>query len=423
MKRVSNYLKMRVLGALEHAPGDSFNARYRAVSEMVFHDEDGQPRRFTWRTIQTWWYYYRRHGITENPVRSDKGTHRKLSPEDVLAAIEMTLPSFHTTASGYGKRSGKNRPRPLNIQALYRACIEQGHLRRDRIAPNTFRRIVNRYDLLKPDTAESPRRRLAFAKAHANDLWQTDTLHGPWLRFRREDKPVQVFLIAFIDDASRVITHGEFHTADDTENLISTFQTALYKRGVPKAVYADNGSNYSSKEFAQICTRLGAVLIHTPVRDGASKGKIERFFRTVRDQFLVRDLGGVTSLQELNDLFIRWVEDTYHTREHTTLGMRPIDRFGLDLGRIRHLQQCGFNAELFFLQTTRRVRTDNTFQFRNVRYEAPRDLRGKTVEVRYSRFTNGPPDPVLYLDGERLGTATPVNYIDNDRKPRLGEDF
>lgn len=67
-----------------------------------------------------------------------------------------------------------------------------------------------------------------------------------------------------------------------------------------------------------------------------------------------------------NDLFIRWVEDTCHTREHTSLGMRPIDRFGLDLGRIRHLQQCGFNAELFFLQTTRRVRTDNTFQFKNI---------------------------------------------------------
>jgi hypothetical protein len=161
------------------------------------------------------------------------------------------------------------------------------------------------------------------------------------------------------------------------------------------------------------------VLIHTPVRDGASKGKIERFFRTVRDQFLVRDLGGVSSLQELNDLFIRWVEDTYHTREHTTLGMRPIDRFGLDLGRVRHLSHCEFNAELFFLETTRRVRTDNTFQFEKVRYEAPRDLRGKTVEVRYSRFTSDPPDPVLYFDGERLGTAIPVNYIDNDRKPDL----
>jgi len=179
MKRVSNYLKMRVLGALEHAPGDSLHARYQAVSQMTFIDEDGQARHFTWRTIQTWWYYYRKHGITHAPVRSDKGTTRKVAPEDLLAAIEKTLPSF---------RTGPNSGRPLNIQALYRACIEGGLLIRSQIAPNTFRRIVDKYELLKPDTGDSPKRRLAFAKAHANDLWQTDTLHGPYLHFSRQKK-------------------------------------------------------------------------------------------------------------------------------------------------------------------------------------------------------------------------------------------
>ena len=419
MKRASNYLKMRVLGALEHAPGDSLHARYKAVGEMTFTDEDGNPRRFTWRTIQTWWYYYRRHGITEQPRRSDKGAMRKLSPEDILAAIEKTLPSF---------RSGAGARRPLNIQALYRACIEHGHLRRDQIAPNTFRRAVNKYDLLKPESADSPKRRLAFAKAHANDMWQVDTLHGPFLHLSRDrdgrldttrhKKPLQVFLICFIDDASRVVPHGGFYLADDTENLIHCFQQALYKRGVPKAVYADNGSNYSSKEFAQICTRLGTVLIHTPVRDGASKGKIERFFRTVRDQFLIRDLSGVSSLVELNDMFIRWVEDTYHTREHSTLGMKPIDRFGLDLHLTRLLQHSEFNAELFHLETTRKVRIDNTFSFQTVQYEAPRDLRGKSVTLRYSRFADGS-SPVVYDEGQRLGAARPLDRLANDRKPHL----
>jgi transposase InsO family protein len=94
-----------------------------------------------------------------------------------------------------------------------------------------------------------------------------------------ENASIKTFLICFIDDASRVVPHGAFYAADDTPNLIDCFQTALYKRGVPKAVYVDNGSNYSSKEFAMICTRLATVLIHTPVRDGAAKGKIERFFR------------------------------------------------------------------------------------------------------------------------------------------------
>jgi putative transposase len=417
MKRISNYLKMRVLGALEHAPGDSFHARYHAVSQMVFHDEDGHPRSFTWRTIQTWWYFYRKHGITEAPKRADKGTTRKVTPEDLLAAIEQALPFFRQS-------TGRSAPPALNCQAIYRVCIEQGFLRRSQIAPNTFRRIVKRYDLLKPDTCESPKRRLAFAKAHANDLWQVDSLHGPYLRFQRDKKPVQVFLIAFIDDASRVIPHGQFFEADNTENLIECFQTALYKRGVPKAIYADNGSNYVSKEFGQICTRLGTILIHTPVRDGASKGKIERFFRTVRDQYLAQNLDPISSLEELNDHFTRWVEDTYHTREHTTLGMRPLDRFGLDLNLIRHLHHCDFNEELFFLETTRKVRIDNTFNFQKTRYEAPRDLRGHTITLRYSRFT-GASHPIGYHEGERLGTCLPIDYTGNDRKPNLGnpDDF
>ncbi len=405
MKRVTNYLKMRVLGALEYAQGESNVARYQAVSQMTFLDEEGQPRQFTWRTIQTWWYYYRRYGITEAPERSDKGATRKVSPEHLLEAIEQVLPDFH----------GKNR----NIEEVYRACIQKGLLQRSQIAPNTFRRIVNRFELLKPTDDTSPKARLAFAKAHANDLWQGDTLHGPCLQYGFQ-KAQKAFLICFIDDASRVIAHGAFYPADDTLNLIDCFQNALYKRGVPRAVYVDNGSNYSSKEFGLICARLGTVLIHTPVRDGAAKGKIERFFRTVRDQFLVRDLSHIHDLRQLNDEFTRWVEDTYHTRDHSTLGMKPIDRFGLDLKHVRHLSDNPFSDELFLLESTRKVRADNTFSYDSIRYEAPRDLRNTTITIRHHRpgAAHGCP-PVVYQNGERLGEAVKLDMVANDRMPDI----
>jgi transposase InsO family protein len=405
MKRVTNYLKMRVLGALEYAEGQSDMARYQAVSKMIFLDEEGQARQFTWRTIQTWWYYYRKHGITEAPTRADKGAIRKVAPEHLLEAIEQVLPGFH----------GKKR----NIAEVYRACIQKGLLQRSQIAPNTFRRAVNRLDLLKPATDTSPKARLAFAKAHANDLWQGDTLHGPYLQTGLHGKPVKTYLICFIDDASRVITHGAFYPADDTPNLIDCFQTALYKRGVPRAVYVDNGSNYSSKEFGLICARLGSVLIHTPVRDGAAKGKIERFFRTVRDQFLVRNLRHIHDLRQLNDEFTRWVEDTYHNRDHTTLGMKPIDRFGLDLTHIRHLADNPFSSELFLLESTRKVRTDNTFSYDSIRFEAPRDMRNTTITIRHNRPGINFP-PIVYQDGQRLGEATKLDMIANDRKPDIG---
>lgn len=404
MKRVTNYLKMRVLGALENATGDSNIARYHAVSQITFLDEDGHPCRFTWRTIQTWWYYYRKHGITEAPDRTDKGNTRKVVPEQLLEAIQQVLPGFH------GKK--------YNITEVYRACIQKGLLQRSQVAPNTFRRIVNRFDLLKPDSDSSPRARLAFAKAHANDLWQGDTLHGPYLQTGPGSKPTKTYLICFIDDASRVITHGAFYPADDTPNLIDCFQTALYKRGIPKAAYVDNGSNYSSKEFGLICARLGTVLIHTPVRDGASKGKIERFFRTVRDQFLVRDLSHIRHLRQLNDEFTQWVETTYHTREHSTLGMKPIDRFGLDLNLIRRIADNLYDSELFLLESTRKVRTDNTFSYDSIRFEAPRDLRNTTITIRHNRPGLGFP-PVVYQNGQRLGEATKLDMIANDRRPNI----
>ncbi|MEI6656010.1 MAG: DDE-type integrase/transposase/recombinase [Verrucomicrobiota bacterium] len=403
MKRVSNYLRMRVLGALEYADGDSNLARYKAVSRITFTDEDGRAVQFTWRTIQTWWYFYRKHGITESPHRVDKGSIRKVAPEYLLEAIEQVQPSFH------GKK--------YNIAEIYRACIQQGLLTRCQIAPNTFRRHVDTFDLLKPVGDATPKARLAFAKAHANDLWQGDTLHGPYLQDGLH-KPVKTFLICFIDDASRVIPHGAFYHADDTPKLIDCFQTALYKRGIPKAVYVDNGSNYRSKEFAMICTRLGTVLIHTPVRDGAAKGKIERFFRTVRDQFLVRDLSHIRSLDQLNGEFTRWVEDTYHRREHSTLGMKPIDRFGLDLSRVRHLATNSFSDELFLLESTRKVRADNTFSYDATRYEAPCDMRNTTIVIRHHREGIGFA-PVVYQDGRRLGEATLVDLIANDRRPNI----
>jgi transposase InsO family protein len=406
MKRISNYLKMRVLGALEYAEGSSMEARYKAVSRMIFQDEEGTPCRFTWRTIQTWWYHYRKHGVTDPRCRADKGTFRKVTPEQLATAIEAVLPHFH----------GK----PRSITAVYCECVRRGLILPERCAPNTFRRAVRKFDLLTPLHEHSPKARLAFAKAHANDLWQADTLHGPHLRDGLRATPLKTYLICFLDDASRVITHGAFHQADDTHALLECFQTALAKRGVPKAVYADNGSNYGSKEFATICARIGTVLIHAPVRDGAAKGKIERFFRTVRDEFLTRDLSHIRTLRQLNEEFARWLENTYHERVHTTLGMKPIDRFGLDLARIRYLADNPYSAELFMLEATRQVRADNTFSFNNLRYEPPRDMRGKTITIRYQRHTGFP--PVVYQDGERLGDATLLDRVANDRRP-CDDDF
>lgn len=401
MRNPTAYLKMRVLGAIDMAAGNSIAARIKSVSQMTFTDEDGHPRQFTWRTIQTWYSRYQKHGVTvmENQPRCDKGKVRKVPLEDVAEAVRKVLPKVH----------GPTPSRAL----LYRLCLEEGLLTRAQIAPNTFRRVVKQYELLKPDDQCANKIRLAFAKAHANELWQADTLYGPFVQLN--GTPVQTRLIAFIDDASRVCCHGQFFPAENVDTLIESLRAAFYKRGVPHSLYVDNGSIYSSKEIIQICARVGCLLYHTPVRDGAAKGKIERFFRTVRDQFLARQLD-LSSLEALNRQFTVWVEEHYNAQLHSVLGMSPLDRYALDRSRVRFLPPNEANDELFFVEEERQVRTDNTFSFQSVRFEAPRHLPDRTIQVRFER-KRPTQRVVVYYKGERMGEARPLNPIANDRKP------
>jgi transposase InsO family protein len=402
MKRVSPYLKMRVLGAIEYAPGASIVARIRHVAETPFTDENGIRFQFTWRTIQTWYSRYKKDGITTmHPrTRSDRGVPRKMTVAEVAEAVEQARKYFRDA-------------RPRNATAVYRVCIERGLIQRAEIALTTFRRVVKAHGLLSLETAEESKHRLAFAKARANEMWQADTMVGPYVR--NAGGHAQAKLIAFLDDASRVCCHGEFFVAENTDTLICALKSALYKRGVPETLYVDNGSIYTSKEISQICVRIGTLLCHAPVRDGAAKGKVERFFRTVRESFLTRalDLG---SIDALNRAFSRWVEDEYNAVEHSAILMKPIDRFGLDLPRIRFLPPSEANDELFYVEEDRSVLADNTFSFRRSRFEAPRDLRQRKVQIRFDR--RRAETVVVFYKGERMGIARPVDLVANDRKPR-----
>ena len=402
MKNPSPYLKLRVLGAIDMAPGKSIVARIRKVSQMSFTDEDGHQRQFTWRTIQTWYSRYKKHGVTvmDNKPRSDAGKTRKVHPELILEAVQKALPRLHDKTP--------------TLAAIYRLCLEEGWLSRSQIAPNTFRRIVKQYEMLHPDDQVTNKRRLAFAKAHANDMWQGDTLFGPYLTIN--GKATQSRLIAFIDDASRLCTHGQFFLSENVDALIASLKAAFYKRGVPRSLYVDNGSIYTSKEIVQISARLGCLLHHTPLRDGAAKGKIERFFRTVRDQFLVRELD-LRSLDSLNQQFTHWVEEHYNAQTHSTLQMTPLDRFALDRSQVQFLPPNEVNDELFFVEEDRHVQRDNTFSFKGIRFEAPRHLPDRTVQIRFQR--KAPSQRVIvFYQGHRMGEAKPLNPIANDRKAK-----
>ncbi len=396
MKNPSSYLKMRVLGAIESAPGKTQQERVHNVASMIFIDEYGEKRKFTWRTIYTWFYRYKNHGITgiSPTTRKDKGSTRKISPEELLEVINQV--KAHFRGGHYYK------------MALYRKAIELGLLRRDQIAQTTFYRLIREYELFENDSTTP--QRLAFAMQYANQLWQGDTMFGPYVK-NKEGKPIQSKLIAFIDDASRVLCHGEFFFHENTETLITTLRKAFYKRGIPEQLYVDNGAIYSSKEITLICARVGCVLSHTPVRDGAAKGKIERFFRTVRMKFLSQDLD-LSTLAKLNQAFTEWVENEYNHKNHSVLGMKPIERYALDRSRIRYLPGINANDEIFYVEETRTVLTTNTFSFRSNTYEAPVLLSSKKIQIRFDRKREDTP-VIVYYKNERMGQAYPVDLIAN----------
>ena len=397
MKRPSIYLKMKVLGAIDVAPGRTRDERVHNVAAMTFLDEEGNQYRFTWRTIQTWYYRYKNHGVTamDSSSRADKGKPRKVTPEEVLEAINAALPHFHQKSNG--KKTTPNKT------AIYRFCIEKGLLHAGQIARNTFSRMVNQYELLKENPSEN-KRRLAFSMQYANQLWQADTMFGPQVGSR------QTKLIAFIDDASRVLCHGEFFLDENADSMIRALRSAFYKRGLPEQLLVDNGSIYCCQEITLICARVGCILRHTAVRDAAAKGKIERFFRRVRDQFLIRHLD-LSSIGGLNRQFTDWVEQDYNATVHSTLGMKPIDRFGVDLSRIRFLCPSQDTDELFYAEATRTVKKDNTFSFLGDRYETPIDLRGNQIDLRYERHRKGA--VIVYDKGRRLGQARLLDAVAN----------
>lgn len=338
-------LRLRVLSAIDYAPGNSIQARIRSVSQRIFNDQaTGADYQFTWRTISTWYYRFKKNGIAtlDNKTRDDKHRYRKVQVCELAEAIADILPTF-----------SKNKVGTIPRMTLYRKLLERNYFQRSQLSQTSFYRMLRDNDLMTPE--QNQKLRHAFAMQYANELWQADTMYGPSIK-QTDGTWRKTFLIAFIDDASRVITHGEFFYRDNTEKLIEAFRTALFKRGKPARLYFDNGANYASKEILQACVRLDIHLSHAPVRDGAAKGKIERFFRGFRDRFLVQHFE-FTSLEQLNTLTHQWVENDYNSQPHSGIQMIPIDRFNLDISRIKFLADDEYTEEVFFIEEKRTERS------------------------------------------------------------------
>jgi len=239
-----------------------------------------------------------------------------------------------------------------------------------------------------------------FEAAVRNELWTGDGLHGPILAGSTARRAV---LLAFIDDHSRLLVGWRWGTGEDVFRLEAAFRSGLMARGVPDAVLVDRGSAFVSHQLLRACAVLGVKLIHASARAATTKGKIERYFRTVRDQFLVEIDDGI-ELAELNRLFQAWLEVVYHRRVHSETGETPLARF--DTAGAPRLPTPALLREAFLWSQERTVTKTATVSLHGNQYEVDAALVHRKVELVFDPFDLTRIE--VRYQHRPFGTATPL---------------
>ncbi len=362
---------------------------------------------YKFSTLESWYYRHRHAGFDglHNQPRGDKGQRRKLSPEATEALLSM------------------RRAHPdLYVSTLLRQLEYQGIIPGRSVSLTTIYRVLRANGLdratIKATGVHGPTK--AFEVSWVNQLWMTDGMWGPLLPVKEGGKPIRTHLLGLIDDCSRLCPHAQYYSGENIEGFLDLFKHALLSRGIPEKLYTDNGSLFRSEHLRSVCANFGIRLIHAKPYAAWSKGKIERFFRTVQSNFeqsLV--FQPVKDLPELNKRFWQWLEKEYHQRKHRSLdGQSPQERFQERSKGLRTVSSEIDVDGLFLKHTTRRVRRDATISLKSQMFEVPVILRGRTVEVHFNPFNMERID--LYINDKNVGKATLLNKQVNSCNYRLG---
>jgi putative transposase len=220
-----------------------------------------------------------------------------------------------------------------------------------------------------------------FECAAPNEMWTGDALHGPQVAGRK------AYLFCFLDDHSRAVMAARWGYFEDTVRLAAALRPALAARGVPARLYVDNGSAFVDAALKRAAARLGIKITHSAPGRPEGRGKIERFFRTVREEFLVEigDGSGVADLAGMNGLFTAWCESVYHARPHSETGQPPLERWLA--GAPFPVPEPAALREAFLWSERRLVRKDATFSLFGGRYQvADLSLAGRKIECAFDPF-------------------------------------
>jgi transposase InsO family protein len=360
-------------------------------------------RKYKARTFKSWLRRYRIGGFDAlmPKKRGDKGQSRKID-DDLAACIKEAVLKFPV----------------VSCAAIYRMMVAEGKIRPDGVTEATVRNYINDNQLKQKRVAE-PRKK--FEKENLNDLWIADCMHGPYIAYGK--KKHKVFLIAAIDDFTRMITARGWFFHENSICLECVLKDAIRRFGLPRALYCDNGSLFSTSHLQLACARLGIALIHSKPYDSPSRGKIERFFRTVRQKFLsFLDVKEIVDLDQLNERFERWLDKEYHKHFHHGIGTTPMERFsqGLKNTSIKRVSEPELDRA-FQITIYRKVKNDSTVSVNKILYECSPKFIGKKIQIRYP--SDKAADLTIYENDTPVEKLKKLDIHDNASVPAWGITF
>lgn len=353
-----------IISPLLHRTEDAppLRVSFEELARRVFYTPDGREKRLHPDTIRDWLCRYRCLGIDglRNKVRKDRGT------TSVPLALVQALTDLR-----------KNQP-CWTVKRLLRSVREQGLWDGRKPSKSAIYRFTADHGLNRSAVqALQPVR--SFEYPYFGDLWSADFLHGPVIRHGTH--AYKAYLHTIIDDATRYVVAARFHIAEDTRSLLDDLMLAIRRFGIPKRFYTDNGAAFRSHHLRLVAAKLGVALPHTPAYRPQGRGKIERFFRSVREGFLTgRER---TSLDKLNTDFFAWINQ-YHQTTHRTLGMSPLDRKLTDRGpALKQIAPTQNINDIFRMEKLTRVGSDGCVRMFGKRFEIPDAIPGSQLTIYY----------------------------------------
>lgn len=376
--------------SLEDLPRGEISARIEELSRRLWKLPSGAERRFSARTLWSWWSAYKRGGLGALVPESRRSGPRQITPDLLEAAIKARkeIPSRSTTTlidilevSGLVPR-GK----------LKRATLDR-HLSAAGASRRRLKTLGNKVFT-----------RLLFQ--HPNNFWVGDFHEAPilWVPARQSFRSVH--LSAFVDHYSKVVPHAEWYLNEQVGTLDDTLKKAFLKRGLCDKAYVDNGPAYRSGDFAFALAHLGVRLVHSKAYQSEGRGGIERFNRTVVDGFEPEARAAkIEDLRQLNLFFEAWLERRYHLVPHGTTGQSPLDRFAQP-GFTPRYPDPVLLSDIFRLRVARKVHPKTvTVEIEGRAFQCESFLRGRWVRVYYDPFCLN--DVLIFLDGKRVERAFP----------------